>query len=165
VLAGLAIVAGALNLPFTKWWHHLEHWLEPALFENEAKLDVATGMKWGLAVIAILGAAIGILTAAATYLKGRLKASTFELGLFARGWYYDQAVSNFMGGPGRRFFDLVTAFDRKAIDGSVNGVGIGLRWVSGRLRVVQNGLVRSYAASVGVGAVALLAYFLMRSTF
>jgi hypothetical protein len=35
----------------------------------------------------------------------------------------------------------------------------------GRLRRVQTGLVRTYAAGVGVGAVLLLAWFLVRADF
>ena len=54
VLAGLAIVGGGLNLPFTKGTHLLEHWLEPVLEGNERVIDVATGTKVGLAVVAIL---------------------------------------------------------------------------------------------------------------
>ena len=50
VLAGLAIVGGGLNLPFTDDLNFLEHWLEPVLERNERVIDVATGTKVGLAV-------------------------------------------------------------------------------------------------------------------
>ena len=78
---------------------------------------------------------------------------------------YDQAVSDFMGGPGRRFFDLVAWFDRTIVDGAVNGTGRVVRSIGGELRATQTGLVRSYAAFVAVGAVALVAWFLVRTTF
>src|SRR3546814_2645474 len=73
VLAGLAIVGGGLNLPFTGDLHFLGRWLEPVLMGNEAHIDVATGTKVALAVIAIVAAVGGIVLAAAVYLKHRIK--------------------------------------------------------------------------------------------
>ncbi len=164
VLAGLAIVGGALNLPFADWWKHLEHWLEPS-FAHAEHAEVASGTKVGLAVVAVIAGAIGIAIAAATYLKGRIAASTFELPILAKGWGYDAGVSAFMGGPGRTLFDGIARFDKVVIDGAVNGAGVVVRGLSGRLRTLQAGLVRTYAALISLGAVALLGYFLVRATF
>ncbi len=36
---------------------------------------------------------------------------------------YDAAVSEFMGGPGRKAFEAIAWFDQTVIDGAVNGVG------------------------------------------
>ncbi|MFQ5558399.1 MAG: NADH-quinone oxidoreductase subunit L, partial [Acidimicrobiales bacterium] len=101
VLGGLAIVAGGLNLPFTDDLKVLEHWLEPSLFENEAPLGVSAGLQWVLAIVAVLGGLVGILAAAAVYLRGRVSPAVVEPRVLARGWYYDESVSAFMGGPGR----------------------------------------------------------------
>ena len=70
-----------------------------------------------------------------------------------------------MGGPGRKGFEFITWFDATIIDGTVNGVGRLVRAGGGRLRRLQTGFVRSYAAGVGVGAVLLLLWFLSRSEF
>jgi len=40
-----------------------------------------------------------------------------------------------------------------------------VRSVGGEMRSAQSGLVRSYAAMVAIGAVALMAWFLVRTTF
>ena len=88
-----------------------------------------------------------------------------ELPLFARAWRYDESISNFMGGPGRKSFDLVAWFDATFIDGAVNGVGRLVRTGGGQLRRIQSGLVRSYAAMVAIGAVALIVWFLSRASF
>ena len=48
------------------------------------------------------------------------------------------------------------------IDGAVTGVAVGVRRLSGVLRRQQNGLVRSYALSLGLGAVVLLGWVLTR---
>ena len=77
---------------------------------------------------------------------------------------YDAAVSAFMGGPGRKFFDFITAFDAKVVDGLVNGTGATVRGTGGIVRRLQSGYVRSYALSITLGTVALLAWFLVRAT-
>ncbi|MFZ6005859.1 MAG: NADH-quinone oxidoreductase subunit L [Actinomycetota bacterium] len=160
VLAGLSLVGGGLNLPFTKDLHLLEHWLEPVLEGNERVIDVATGTKVGLAAIAILAAVAGIALAVRVYLQQRLEP--VEPQILAEGWRYDSSISAFAGGPGRAGFEAAATFDSKVVDGAVNGVA-GLVRGSGRgLRVLQSGYVRSYALGVSVGVVALLAYFLTR---
>ncbi len=165
VLAFAAMVAGGMNLPFTKDLHFLGKWLEPSLFHNEAHHKLSGTELWVLAIIAVLGGAAGIFMAGRIYLQGRVDPGKVELPIFADGWKYDSAVTNVMGGPGRKFFDLVAWFDRTIIDGAVNGTGRIVRSVGGELRATQSGLVRSYAAFVAVGAVALIAWFLVRTTF
>jgi NADH-quinone oxidoreductase subunit L len=48
------------------------------------------------------------------------------------------------------------------IDGTVNGVGIFTRGSAAVLRMVQTGSVRAYAASIMIGVVLVLGYYLMR---
>jgi len=52
--------------------------------------------------------------------------------------------------------------DVRIIDGSVNGVGQLVAGFSETLRRVQTGSVRAYAASLLLGAVAILGYYLWR---
>jgi hypothetical protein len=44
----------------------------------------------------------------------------------------------------------------------VNGAGRATMWLSGRVRLVQSGFVRFYAAVVTAGALLVLAWFLWR---
>ena len=53
------------------------------------------------------------------------------------------------------------AFDRLAIDGAVNGLGIGTRRLSGTLRYMQSGNVQRYAVFLFAG-VAVLAFVITR---
>ncbi len=161
VLAGLAVVGGLLQLPFTPEMHFLEDWLHPVLGENEAVLDVSSGTKVALAAIAVLTGLVGIALAARVYLQKR--TAPVEPELFAEGWYYDRSISAFVGGPGRQGFEAVTAFDETVIDGAVNGVGAAVRGSGRGIRVLQTGFVRSYALGVAIGAVGLLVYFLTRT--
>jgi NADH-quinone oxidoreductase subunit L len=160
VLAGLAIVGGGLNLPFTSDLHFLGHWLEPVIEGNEATLSVATGTKVGLALVAVLAGLIGIGLAARVYLQRRM--APVEPAILADGWRYDSTISAFVDGPGRAGFQATADFDRTVVDGAVNGVASLVRRSGGGLRILQTGFVRSYALGVTVGVVALLGYFLTR---
>ena len=162
VLAGLSIVGGAMQLPFSKSTHFLEHWLEPVVHHSEVSISGtwAYGNKWLLLVVAILIAVSGVVAAIAVYSKGKFKI--IEPKILADAWRYDSAVSAIVGGPGRAAFGGVAAFDAKIVDGAVNGIGTEVRAASGLLRKIQSGLVRSYAFVIGLGAVVLLAWFLLR---
>jgi NADH-quinone oxidoreductase subunit L len=50
--------------------------------------------------------------------------------------------------------------DAGLIDGTVNGVGLAVRAGSGGLRRTQTGSVRTYAASLFLGVVLILGWYL-----
>jgi len=52
--------------------------------------------------------------------------------------------------------------DAGLIDGAVNGVGAMVRGSSGRLRRLQTGSIRAYAASLFLGVVLIVGWYLMR---
>lgn len=163
VLAGLATVAGVLNLPFSKDLKFLEHWLEPSLLGNEHHLATGGGTKWMLAIIATICAVIGIVAAFRVFLDRRGGTGPDAAAVLADGWGYDRAVTAFMGGPGRKLFDTITAFDRGVVDGVVNKVGHLVRLDGTILRRIQSGLVRTYAVLIALGAIGLMIYFLGRA--
>jgi len=154
VLAGLSIIGGAINLPFNATSEKLAHWLEPVVGLHESHTA-----KLPLAVIATVVALIGIALSVMIYAKH--KAKPIEPAVLADGWYYDKAVSQFMGGPGREAFDAVAWYDSTIIDGAVNGIGRLVRGTAQRIRTVQSGNVRNYAAAIGVGVVMLLTWFVV----
>jgi NADH-quinone oxidoreductase subunit L len=162
LLAGLAIVGGAINLPVHDDLHFLADWLHPVLQFNgevtEAEIDVATGTKVGLAVAATAAGVLGIAYAAQVYLRRRARA--IEPELLAHGYYYDDAISAFVDKPGRAAYEATSAFDRGVIDGAVNGVAAVVNGVAAKLRLTQTGYVRNYALGVAVGAVILVGLFL-----
>ena len=162
VLAGLSVLGGALQLPFSHSTKFLEHWLEPVVHHSEVSISGtwAYSNKWLLLVVAILIAVSGVVAAIAVYSKGKFKI--IEPKILADAWRYDSAVSAIVGGPGRAAFGGVAAFDAKIVDGAVNGIGTEVRAASGLLRKIQSGFVRSYAFVIGLGAVVVLAWFLLR---
>lgn len=162
VLAGLSVVGGAIQLPFSKSTHFLEHWLAPVVHgaEVDIKGSWAYDNKWLLLGLAIVIATAGIVASIAVYSKGKI--APIEPQLLADGWRYDSAISSLVGGPGRRAFDGVATFDARVVDGAVVGVAQEVRSASGLLSRLQNGLIRSYAAIIGIGAVLILAWFFVR---
>ena len=161
VLAGLSVVGGALQLPFSSNLHFLGKWLEPVVEVGEANIHGtwADNNKYLLLVIAVVCAALGIAASIAVY--GKHRARAIEPEVLEQGWYYDRTVSNFMGGPGRAAFAAAAWFDRTIIDGAVNQVGKVVRGSAGEMRKVQSGYVRQYAAAIGVGVVLLLVWFVV----
>ncbi|HYI61055.1 MAG TPA: NADH-quinone oxidoreductase subunit L [Acidimicrobiales bacterium] len=162
VLAVLAVAGGALQLPFTSGTKRLEHWLEPVVAPGEHHLAVATGTKWALAAVAVVGGLVGIAAAVALYLRRRRAEQPAEPALLARGWYYDSGLAAFAGGPGRIAFDTLAWFDRTVVDGAVNGVAWLVRGTGGGLRRTQSGFVRAYAGFVAFGAVVVVAVMVFR---
>ncbi|MGI9646545.1 MAG: NADH-quinone oxidoreductase subunit L [Ilumatobacteraceae bacterium] len=165
VLAVMAFTLGPVQLPsFTgapsEWQHKLQDWLHPVL-PGEADISGtwAYDNKGLLALIAVACALIGIIAAWAVYQKKWAKP--FEPALFEKGWYYDQAVTWFMGNPGRTSFEDTKKFDETVIDGAVEGSAVAVRETAGELRKGQTGFVRWYAALVTVGAVLLLSWFVV----
>ena len=162
VLAGLSVIGGAMQLPFSKKLHFLEHWLAPVVEESEASISKtwAYENKYVLLVVAILIAATGI--AAAFVVYGKKKVKAVEPRVLEQAWFYDAGAAKLVGGPGRAAFNAVAWADSRIVDGAVNGTATLVRNIAGQVRKSQNGFTRVYAALMAVGAVALLAWFLLR---
>ena len=163
ILAFLSIFGGVINLPFVKEIHFLENWLEFDTLLFDHKINASAGTKWALAIIAIAAGSVGMYLAWKYYFKKELDPKGIERPILAKGWNYDNAVTAFMGGPGRAMFNFIAAFDAKVVDGLVNGTGAAVRGTGGLVRRLQSGYVRSYALGITVGTVALLAWFFVRA--
>jgi len=166
VLAGLAAVGGIINLPNvlgipSGTQYKLEEWLHPVVEFGEAEITGtwAYDNKVLLIVIAVAAALAGLVLAWTVYLKKRIQP--WEPTLFAKGWYYDQAVSWFMGNPGRDGFEAVAEFDQKVVDGAVNGVAVAVKETASGTSRSQTGYVRQYAGIIGIGVVLLLGWFVV----
>jgi NADH-quinone oxidoreductase subunit L len=112
-----------------------------------------------LAWLAVAVSLLGIAAAILVYAKRRVRPVEPEL--LAEGWYYDQTVSAFVGGPGREAFEATAWFDKHVVDGAVDGEGRLVRAGAGLLRRVQTGNIRNYAGILGAGAVLLLGWFVV----
>jgi NADH-quinone oxidoreductase subunit L len=164
-LAGLSIVGGVLNLP---GWLTLEHFLEPVIGESEVPHGLA---PWILAGAALLVAAAGILAARRLYMtpageraRLSLQARVMPLVTGARhAFYVDDLYGRLIVTPGRRFAEWCAGFfDRRIVDGLVNGTA----WLIGRLsergRRLETGYVRNYAVAFLIGVVILFTLLVYR---
>ncbi|MEY3414081.1 MAG: NADH-quinone oxidoreductase subunit, partial [Actinomycetota bacterium] len=162
VLSGLSVVGGAMQLPFGKKFNFLERWLAPVVEESEAHIGEtwAYQNKYLLLVVAIVVAVVGIAASIAVYAKSWIKP--IEPKVLEQAWYYDNAASRLIAGPGARTFNLIAWIDANIVDGTVNGVGKVIRNIATSLRRAQSGFVRAYALLISFGAVVILAWFFLR---
>lgn len=165
LLAFLAVVAGALQVPGLT--HVVSDFLEPT-FEASRHVHAEPSLSAehiGLAIGAAI-ALLGIGFAAYAYLRNRFVTARlqhtfwFPHKVFADAWgfdrLYDRAIVRPAAAIGRFANDVI---ERYLVDGIVNGVNGLTRAGARRVRALQSGLVRVYAASVLFGVTAVAFYF------
>lgn len=161
ILAFLSVFGGVLNLPFVLT---LEEWLEASLGEH---VKASLTIELIAITLSILVALIGFIIALGRYVgrepwTSRL-AARFELlqPALARNWYVDDIYNRYVVLPIRRVGTwLATVIDQRVIDGLVNGTAQVTGRLGGSVRKLENGAIPTYALSILIGAVALIAYFL-----
>jgi NADH-quinone oxidoreductase subunit L len=162
VLAGLAVVGGAINLPFNHDVAFLENWLEPVLGENLHHFETEGTGKLVLALVALAIAGVGI--AAGWRAWRRTERPELEPALFRHAWGIDDLYRAFIEAPGRALASFsADVVDRRVVDGAVNGVAVVVRQGGSQLRRLQTGFVRNYALGVAAGTALLLGWFLIRA--
>ena len=118
----------------------------------------------------MLAALIGIGIAFYLFLKNRRAADAIAIRftglrtLLLNKYYVDEVYDATIFQPIRILSQegLWKVVDVRVIDAAVNGVAETVSGASGRVRRVQTGSVRAYAASVFLGVVAILVYYLWR---
>ncbi len=99
------------------------------------------------------------------YMKGVIPAFNWLAGVLAyvidwdfwHNFFHERVIRDTFVGFANFASDVL---DRQGVDGLVNGAGHAARWLAGGLRLSQSGYARTYALSILLGTVALLAYFL-----
>jgi NADH-quinone oxidoreductase subunit L len=178
VLAVGSVVTGYVGLSEAFFGsNRIEAWLEPSfMVSHPAEVhagEAARGSYFeerALAGVSALVAVAGIAIAGFFFLRNRRAADRLAdrfLGLYrtlVNKYYVDEVYQSVVVRP----LLMVSAaglwkrLDVRVLDGAVNGVG-GLVLGAGLgLRRVQTGSVRAYAASVLVGVVVVLGYYLWR---
>jgi NADH-quinone oxidoreductase subunit L len=186
VLAIGSVAAGWIGIPHAIGGHNqLEAWLEPA-FEahatageaareaaaepplNSAPPGTSEVVERALMGVSTVIAILGILFAGWVWIKRRSIAENAarELApihrLLLNKYYVDELYDAAVVQPIRVISTegLWRGFDVKVIDGAVNGAAAIVDSSATLLRRLQTGSVRTYAGSVFVGVVAILAYYL-----
>jgi len=117
-----------------------------------------------LTAVSFTFAAAGIALAYSGYVRSwfdpaKLRQGSLGLSLHklvSSGYYFDAAYSAVAKGLSQGLSLALDFFDRKLIDGAVNGVGYGLTLLGRRVRTVETGRVRNYLAIMIVGIVLIV---------
>ena len=143
----------------------------PAALEQEhAPAGDESALELTLMTVSSLIALAGIGLAAFLWLKNRhipdqmAQAFSGPYRLLLNKYYVDEIYDAAIVQPIKAFSTqgLWKGVDVIVVDGAVNGAGYVVGAFSAGLRLLQTGSVKSYAAGILFGAVAILAYYLWR---
>jgi len=165
VLAIGSVAAGWIGLG-----GRFERFLEPSFAPQTAEVAAAGGTEATLMIVSIVVAFAGIGIATYYFLKNcraaaQMAARFAGLRLLLQNKYYvDEIYDAAVVQPIRIASEdgLWKTVDVRVIDGAVNGVGETVAGSSQLLRRIQTGSVRAYAASLFLGVVLILGYYLWR---
>ncbi|MBI4896869.1 MAG: NADH-quinone oxidoreductase subunit L [Actinobacteria bacterium] len=165
VLALLSVVAGVIQVPGVT--HAVDAFLEPT-FASSRYLDTAPGTgaeQLGLAIGGVI-ALVGIALAVFAYFKRRGITETLARRMprahatLSNAWYFDAIYDVLIVRYVRALQSLSTrVLERFVVNGIVDGTTGLVRLVGGRIRALQAGLARVYAASIVLGVAAMVFYF------
>jgi NADH-quinone oxidoreductase subunit L len=169
VLAIGSVAAGYAGFPSAlgggDWF---ARYLEPSFGAMPVEEVAEHGLELTLMLVSIVAAIAGIGIAVYFFLKNRRAADEMadRFGgvrqLLLNKYYVDEIYEATIVQPIRIVSEeaLWKVVDVRVIDAAVNGVGLTVAGSSDRLRRVQTGSVRAYAASIFFGVVAILGYYL-----
>ena len=169
VLAIGSASAGYVGLPAvlggSNWF---EHFLEPSFGVHAAEEAAEHGPEGLLMLVSIAIAATGIGIAVYFFLENKRAADSVAERfagvhrLLLNKYYVDEVYDATIVQPIRIASEegLWKFFDVRVIDGAVNGVAQTVAGSSEVLRRAQTGSVRTYAASLLLGVVLILGYYL-----
>lgn len=138
--------------------------------EQSGEHAVSAGTEWALMGLSVGVAVFGVLIATYFWLRNRSAATKVARSaapiytLLLNKYYIDELYDAVLVQPIKQLSTLLLwrGVDAGLIDGSVNGVGALVRGTSTRLRRLQTGSIRAYAAALFLGVVLILGWYLMR---
>jgi NADH-quinone oxidoreductase subunit L len=138
----------------------LENWLHP-LFDHHAEHEHHLLEPIVVSAMALTMVAIGVAIAFFKYARQEVASVAPEnVSIFTKIARQDLMQDRFNEAvfmrPGQALTTTLVAADEAVVDGAVRGVGQIAMGSGSALRGIQNGYVRSYAAMILVGAIALI---------
>jgi NADH-quinone oxidoreductase subunit L len=127
-------------------------------------------LEWELMAVSVGAAFAGLGIATFFWLRNRPAADNMARSLsgpyrlLLNKYYVDELYDGVIVNPIKNIstVGLWKGADAGLIDGAVNGVGAVVRGTSGVLRRLQTGSIRTYAASLFLGVVLILGWYLLR---
>lgn len=172
ILAILSVIGGWIGIPeiFMHGGHRLEEFLAPVFAQSNAiteKHHISHTTEYLL-----MGISVGAALVALVYAWNRFsnpdsyrdkKTEKEETGLgkiLANKWYVDELYDTIIIKPVlsiAKYFS--TVFEKKGIDGLVNGVGKAVNYGSRQIRLIQSGQVGTYVLMMVLG---ILIFFIIQ---
>ena len=160
ILSVGSIAAGALFA----FGSSLQHWLEPVVARGFVEGEHALSPIF-VSMMALVSVALGVALAYVKYVRVPVEAMaptnvSIWTRLARRDLLQDAFNEALFMRPGQYLTRALSFFDRKVVDGAVNGTGALFGGLSVRIRRAQTGSVRTYALFILVGAALVLAAML-----
>ena len=148
VLAILSVVGGFVGIPavFAENAHWLQSFLSPVITAPAESHHLSHSTEYML-----MGASVGLALLAIIYAwmrfskRPELEDASGTGKVLANKWYVDELYDAVIARPLQAFAGFLNnIFERRIIDGVVNGVGRGIQYAGRQVRLVQSGQVGSY---------------------
>jgi len=167
-LALVVLAIGSVVAGYASLGGRFERFLEPSFAPERVQEVADRGLETTLMIVSIVVALGGIAIAAYFFLRNRPAADRMAerfagpRRLLEHKYYVDEIYDAAIVQPIWIVSEnaLWKFVDARVIDGAVNGVGETVSSASDILRRVQTGSVRAYAASLFLGVVLILGYYL-----
>ena len=167
ILAILSVIGGWIGIPeiFMHGGHRLEEFLAPVFAQSNALTkkhhlsDATEYMLMGISVAVALAALIYAWIKFSKYQKSEKEETGFGK-VLANKWYVDELYDAVFVKPIlsiAKYFNNV--FEKKGIDGFVNGVGKAVNYSSRQIRLLQSGQVGTYVFMMVLG---ILIFFIIQ---
>jgi len=167
ILAILSVIGGWIGIPeiFMHGGHRLEAFLAPVFAQSNAlteKHHLSHTTEYMLMGISVGAALIALVYAWNRFSKYQ-KTEKEETGLgkvLENKWYVDELYDSIIVKPVlsvAKYFSNV--FEKKGIDGFVNGVGKAVNYGSRQIRLLQSGQVGTYVLMMVIG---ILVFFIIQ---
>jgi NADH-quinone oxidoreductase subunit L len=161
ILAALSVVGGVLDLP---WVHHdsLAGFLAPTFGYVAAGAQAGTLAQWGLALVDVAAAVIGLLAAYSIW-RDISESSKYESSFLEHVWHWDDFYDATIGRPLTEIAQFEEdVIEPRVIDGAVTGLAVSVRRSGDGLRKVQSGFVRHYALATVLGVAVIIVFLVAR---
>jgi len=170
VLAILSVFGGYVGVPKSLGGaNNFEHFLSPVFGEKGGLVAYSVSTEYLLMALSVALALLGIFFAYRFYIKkpelpkSLAQRYSFPYKILLNKYYVDELYVKIIVNPLLKFATFLWQFlDIKVIDGIANGLADIVYWFGGMSRKIQTGYVRNYALGMVLGALLVLAYFILR---
>ena len=167
ILAILSVIGGWIGIPeiLMHGGHRLEAFLAPVFAQSNAltgKHPLSHATEYMLMGVSVGAALVALLYAWSKFTKYQ-KIEKGETGLgkvLANKWYVDELYDSIIVKPVLAFAKYFNnIFEKKGIDGFVNGIGKAVNYGSRQIRLLQTGQVGAYVLMM---VLAILIFFIIQ---